>query len=421
MKQTDTPAFRRWFGDSKVVDANGDPLVVYHGTNRGGFTEFDPESRKGFSSGLLFFTSSLDVADTYGNKNRMDPFPKKDHPTFQTIYEVRRFVESHENLFNGYSLGLHMGQQIVDDETDFPKIVQYWDLFWIKRSTGQSWDVGETKYRPKDVVDAANQAVRSGPGVDGVYAVFLRIERPLIVDARGASFGSIKFMDSDYWSADGIGGFAKEEGFDGAIIKNVRDTKYGFLSETPMPSDVYVVFDPRQIKSAFYNNGNFDPMSSDVRRNPIARPNRSHWLFSYGSNSPSRLQSRLGHELDEVKAAYAPEYKRAFRGFSRTWGGGVATLIPRRGATTYGYIARVSDEDLRALDRFEGVAAGVYKRDKITVETKTGPVSAVVYLHTSRQFNEPTRDYLNAIVDTIRAFWFNKDGSTVQVSDIGIE
>lgn len=29
---TDTPAFKRWFGNSKVVDADGKPLVVYHGT-----------------------------------------------------------------------------------------------------------------------------------------------------------------------------------------------------------------------------------------------------------------------------------------------------------------------------------------------------------------------------------------------------
>ncbi len=38
--QTETEAFRRWFGDSKVVDKNGDPLVVYHGT-RGNFDTFD--------------------------------------------------------------------------------------------------------------------------------------------------------------------------------------------------------------------------------------------------------------------------------------------------------------------------------------------------------------------------------------------
>jgi hypothetical protein len=31
--KTDTPEFKRWFGDSKVVDEQGRPLVVYHGTN----------------------------------------------------------------------------------------------------------------------------------------------------------------------------------------------------------------------------------------------------------------------------------------------------------------------------------------------------------------------------------------------------
>lgn len=31
--QTDTPEFKSWFKDSKVVDADGSPLVVYHGTN----------------------------------------------------------------------------------------------------------------------------------------------------------------------------------------------------------------------------------------------------------------------------------------------------------------------------------------------------------------------------------------------------
>lgn len=33
-QQTETPEFKRWFGDSKVVDADGKPLVVYHVTGR---------------------------------------------------------------------------------------------------------------------------------------------------------------------------------------------------------------------------------------------------------------------------------------------------------------------------------------------------------------------------------------------------
>ena len=39
--KTETPAFKAWFGDSKVVDADGNPLVVYHGT-MGDFEAFDP-------------------------------------------------------------------------------------------------------------------------------------------------------------------------------------------------------------------------------------------------------------------------------------------------------------------------------------------------------------------------------------------
>lgn len=36
----DTPEFENWFGDSKVVDDDGEPLVVYHGTDAS-ITEFD--------------------------------------------------------------------------------------------------------------------------------------------------------------------------------------------------------------------------------------------------------------------------------------------------------------------------------------------------------------------------------------------
>lgn len=42
VNQTDTPAFKSWFGDSKVVDKDGKPLKVYHGTTTD-FDNFDPE------------------------------------------------------------------------------------------------------------------------------------------------------------------------------------------------------------------------------------------------------------------------------------------------------------------------------------------------------------------------------------------
>ena len=59
-KQTNTPEFKRWFRDSKVVDAEGDPLVVYHGRNSS-FTIF----RRKKGGRALWFSSSKDTAASY--------------------------------------------------------------------------------------------------------------------------------------------------------------------------------------------------------------------------------------------------------------------------------------------------------------------------------------------------------------------
>jgi hypothetical protein len=63
-EQTNTPAFRRWFGDSKVVDAQGKPLVVYHGTNRN-FTVFSAGNAQGWGTGI-YLTDNAQEAAEYG-------------------------------------------------------------------------------------------------------------------------------------------------------------------------------------------------------------------------------------------------------------------------------------------------------------------------------------------------------------------
>ena len=57
-RAVDTPEFKAWFGDSKVVDAEGKPLVVYHGTARA----FDTFNVRGLGA---WFTSQPDVAGSY--------------------------------------------------------------------------------------------------------------------------------------------------------------------------------------------------------------------------------------------------------------------------------------------------------------------------------------------------------------------
>jgi len=146
------------------------------------------------------------------------------------------------------------------------------------------------------------------------------------------------------------------------------------------------------------------------------------FLFCYGSNNPQQLADRLGRRNVTSHAAYLEGYERVFRGFSRNWGGGTASLRRKDGAVTFGYVAKVSPRDLDALDRFEGVGLGIYKRSMLEVivpDLTARQHFAVGYVSRKREFNPPTWDYLEAVADTISAFWQGENGP-VTVDDIPI-
>lgn len=63
-KGTDSKYFKNWFGDSKVVDESGKPLVVYHGTESDeAFSVFEPNSPDGTPA--IYFSSNKKVANSY--------------------------------------------------------------------------------------------------------------------------------------------------------------------------------------------------------------------------------------------------------------------------------------------------------------------------------------------------------------------
>ena len=67
---TSTPAFRRWFGESAVVDKAGRPLIVYHGS-----PDVRELVRQGFRKSALrghsyFATDRYDMANSYADPHR---------------------------------------------------------------------------------------------------------------------------------------------------------------------------------------------------------------------------------------------------------------------------------------------------------------------------------------------------------------
>lgn len=79
--------FWQWFGDSKVVDEQGRPLVVYHGTNnKRGFSKFDKNKISTYRFGKGFYFSEIKrVAEIYSNLNNhktMQVYLKIENPYF---------------------------------------------------------------------------------------------------------------------------------------------------------------------------------------------------------------------------------------------------------------------------------------------------------------------------------------------------
>lgn len=165
------PAFRAWFGNSKVVDAHGNPLRVYHGT----MDNFDTFARarngaSGAREGALgfWFTDNSQVASdfaewasrAYDASIVMPVYLKIQHPWIVKAYaEIRELVDRHtkfsqpphrmmqdkvdyaaarqELIDHGYD-GIILPNTLTDSPDEHTLITQYVALYsnQIKSATG---------------------------------------------------------------------------------------------------------------------------------------------------------------------------------------------------------------------------------------------------------------------------------------------
>lgn len=83
--QTKTKAFRNWFGDSKIVNPDGSPKIVYHGSPNK-FDTFDPEK----TEGMIWLSGNKEYADYFaGDKNKSLAL----YANIKTPLDVKEFAE----------------------------------------------------------------------------------------------------------------------------------------------------------------------------------------------------------------------------------------------------------------------------------------------------------------------------------------
>ena len=211
--------FWRWFGESKVVDEQGRPLVVYHGTAAAGFTKFN-SVRKSKIDGAYFFTSNKRMARSYSGIS--------DEVTFQ---------EDEDGAYSDQDRGVYSTYLKIDNPLEF-------------NFGGANWD-GTLKEPTYNLLD------EDGDIVDTVYT--LEDAESQIDNGSAVEYQEENDIGT---TTDAEVRSAMRYGNDGAILFDVEDNGPEFDSYES--GDVYVAFSPEQIKSATGNTGAFseDP---DIR------------------------------------------------------------------------------------------------------------------------------------------------------------
>jgi hypothetical protein len=161
-----TPEFKAWFGDwennpanaSKVVDENGEPLMVFHGTKES-FNEFKKESQNAatgfgdFGAGF-YFTSSYDTAKYYTLK-----------------FEKRVIFSVFLKILNPFVIELNWERFSENTIENYKKLKGLfdWQKLAIKNVLSDKDDYRPSKTITKEIGDYNFQDILSVNGFDGVF------------------------------------------------------------------------------------------------------------------------------------------------------------------------------------------------------------------------------------------------------------
>ena len=144
---------------------------------------------------------------------------------------------------------------------------------------------------PDAVYFSSSKAVSKTYG-DKLYACYLKIENPYIVDAQGQSYND--FYDKLSSDMD----YAVRNGYDGVIVRNIRDD-WGQHKKGGRKADTYIVFEPEQIKSVD-NQGTFDADNPNIYYQSREEDDAAQANLFYDNITPRKLRNM------NIKGAFVP-------------------------------------------------------------------------------------------------------------------
>lgn len=264
----ESAAFKKWFGDSKVVDEQGSPLVMFHGTSASqdgqAFSMFDTyASNYGLMGMGGYFTADPDVASSYTSKGK---------GATPTVYPAYLTIKNPLDMDAEAPVDAWLKQ--------FPDA----GSFHEGGSTNESW------YR------AAEEALSE--------------------EGLPKWEGAEVMQDS-----------LRAMGFDG-----ITHVGGGRVKSDGVKHRVFIAFDPEQIKSATGNNGEFDGSNPDIRyrrgdQDGAADPTAAAGMTPEQAEQLLRIMGQAPQPSHAAKAEAVNKVRATVDAIRAAWANGPEVIV----------------------------------------------------------------------------------------------
>ena len=297
--QVRSPEFKEWFGDwesdpenaSKVLDNNGEPLVVYHGTVTD-FTEFDSSKTNieaDMGAGFYFTNARSDLSNNYSKtgpdmKSKINMLAERlqqeaEADDKEISYEKAKKMAKKQLIeHKGATMPVYL--KMLKPVIVGGKNETFFDFEWEYDEDTEEY--GEEKGLIVDLMEAIRNIDESEFNVDKDHALAVLSDEACdrgglkaedLVNVLKNAFTGAEYMEDGGYAGNEIPRrLLMEMGFDG-YIDNTVNSKFGTKRDLGKPmrgmgvrTVHYIVNEPNQIKSAVGNSGKFSSNNDNITK-----------------------------------------------------------------------------------------------------------------------------------------------------------
>ena len=265
----------KYIGISKVVDENGEPKLMFHGSDN----IFDT-----FRNDVAIYTTdAISTADSYfySDSNVSDRIELFEYNSEFESYSLEREgdYDRMEYLLNEYS---SLDKPSSEYDNPYSSNLFFNNKFeYAPYKTADDFlhntfpdfldHIDDEAYRKKVINEYVEYEHPKNPNdfykkrISGqILTLFVNNKNPLIIDGKGSNWNEIEY-NGKIWSTRDLEIFAKNNNYDGLIINNIIDLggRQSRVSMNYGSATVVVSYDPNQVKS-INNQGTFSTTDNNI-------------------------------------------------------------------------------------------------------------------------------------------------------------